>query len=301
MVKKEFQEVLRNEVQGILGENYNVVSETVTKNNSEELLAIVIRSGNEVVSPVFYIDHAYEQYLGGEDLCILAENVIDVYRNSHLDGDFNIEELLKDFSKARKFLTFRLVNHEWNDDILEEVVHTDFLDLAVVYQLALPTKDGFGYVQIKHDLLNHWKVSIEDLESAIRENIYCGRVNGNARPLNTVIQEMMGKDAFDASFERVPSEEDMMWVVTNESGSYGAGSILLPEIAKRLAERLQSNLVILPSSVHEVLVIKESATGYEELLAMVRMINSTEVMPGERLSDNIYIYDRTFDKFDIVS
>lgn len=60
-------------------------------------------------------------------------------------------------------------------------------------------------------------------------------------------------------------------------------------------------MIILPSSIHEVLlVVYEEELCMEELKEMVRHVNQTEVAKEEILSDNVYIYSRKTDKISIV-
>ena len=89
--------------------------------------------------------------------------------------------------------------------------------------------------------------------------------------------------------------EDEMQVLTNQSKLFGAVSILYPDVLQNIAERLHRNLYVLPSSVHEVILLpeREGEKGTEESLAeIVKDVNSTVVDTEDILADSVYYYDR---------
>ena len=72
----------------------------------------------------------------------------------------------------------------------------------------------------------------------------------------------------------------------------GAASMLFENELHELAENLGSDLYILPSSVHEVLAVSAASESPEELAEMVVQVNKEEVSLDERLSNQVYHYDR---------
>lgn len=73
----------------------------------------------------------------------------------------------------------------------------------------------------------------------------------------------------------------------------GAGVLASRPCMKELEDRF-GELIIFPSSIHEILVVPRRALGVmrnkNELTEMVRDINASTVKPFEQLADNIYIY-----------
>ncbi len=64
-------------------------------------------------------------------------------------------------------------------------------------------------------------------------------------------------------------------------------------ILAEIGDRIQDDFFVLPSSVHEVIIVPASSgAGQEDLEAMVREINTTQVLPEEILSDRVYYYER---------
>ena len=80
------------------------------------------------------------------------------------------------------------------------------------------------------------------------------------------------------------------WVLTNHSMQYGAACILSKKIMKKIEQKLGGELVLLPVSVHEMLIfIYNSTVNLQFLLQAVKEINRTQD-PLDVLSDNIYLY-----------
>ena len=93
--------------------------------------------------------------------------------------------------------------------------------------------------------------------------------------------------------EIVQDPDWQMDIMTNKQNYYGAVNVLYQDVLKIVAEKLNANLYILPSSVHEVLIVPESSnTSAEELYQMVCNVNRTEVSVDDFLTDNVYYYNR---------
>ena len=81
-------------------------------------------------------------------------------------------------------------------------------------------------------------------------------------------------------------------VLSNESGVNGAAVILYPDIPKYIFESIGKNYYILPSSIHEPLIVPEDEfINPSNLQAIVREVNEKHIEPEEFLSDNVYYFD----------
>ena len=86
--------------------------------------------------------------------------------------------------------------------------------------------------------------------------------------------------------------ESPMWVATVEGGVNGASVTQLPDFLQEAADRLGGDFFVLPSSVHEVLFIRDDGSfEREQLESMVQGVNATEVSEADFLSDSVYHYD----------
>lgn len=191
--------------------------------------------------------------------------------------------------KVLNNVTCRLVNPERNAGYLADALHVPFLDLVVVYVLRYPIADDQEVVvTLKSSNLEHYGVTTEEIEKAAMENT---KKHGFAiRPVNDALS-MLVPDDDSGEFSQLP--DIGLYVASNPEMRYGANILLFPEEIGKLAERLNKNLFILPSSIHEVLLIAEDEQDEEELCRMVKDVNTTSVEENEVLSDHIYYYDRT--------
>ncbi len=95
--------------------------------------------------------------------------------------------------------------------------------------------------------------------------------------------------------------EQTMWVISNEKGINGAVSMLYENELHELAESLESDLYILPSSVHEVIAVSSDMGSPEMLAQMVAEVNMQEVALEERLSNQVYHYDKDLRKLTLAT
>lgn len=81
-----------------------------------------------------------------------------------------------------------------------------------------------------------------------------------------------------------------MLVVTNASTTFGAGVITSRRVVKRISQMLgETNLVLIPSSVHEILALPAYMAFGSNLSDLVKEVNGTGVAEEEQLSDNAYL------------
>ncbi len=186
-----------------------------------------------------------------------------------------------DYQKMKKKLLVRLVPTRENQEVLDDIVHREIEDLSMVYCFRLEEVDDVNYTMfLTKEMLNQYGVSEEQIhQDAMR---YAQK---NAPALIRSIYDVLGLDIDDS--------EKLMYVVGVNREMYGAAALFYPGILERIAQLLEGDFYILPSSIHEVIVIMDDGLEeVEELEAMVREINTAEVEPKDRLSNNVYHYDQ---------
>lgn len=200
-----------------------------------------------------------------------------------------------EFDYVRDKLIYRLVNHERNRERLKNIPHRRFLDLAVIYCCAFKTvnNDNAG-ITVTYEHINLWGISEEELFEIASRNTranYAGRIE----PLPDVLNRISGMNMLP---------DDMgtqLYICSNEDYFYGASAILYDGLLKDFSEKLNDSLIILPSSVHEVILLPDrDADNYADLEKLVDYVNKTEVAPNEILSDKIYKYDRMGESIDMI-
>ena len=204
---------------------------------------------------------------------------------------------------------FRMIHNASNQVLLSDVPHIPYLDLSIIFFLSLErTETGQVTAMIHNSHARMWNVTAKDLWRLARENTP-REFPAEIQSMQELLQTMAGdtsQDACDPSLLELllqsPSETIPLYVLTNQTGLYGAACMIYQDILKDFAARLEKDLIVLPSSVHEVLLTPDSPnTSYEDLSNMVRTINTQEVPLEDQLSNQVYLYTRSDDRLRIVS
>lgn len=260
----------------------------VKKNNGVSATGLFIRENGQDVSPILYLDDYYIHYQNGE----LLENVI---RNIRADYDKKVQMAavkipnLQEFENIRGRVIYRLVNYEKNKEILEDCPHIRLYDLAVTFCWVARIDDvGVSTSLITNKQVKEWGVSVNDLVLAARQN--------TPRLFPAQIIDMEEMLAGMVSFILYPSAIPM-YILTNEQELNGASALLYGDILKDFANKKGADMYILPSSIHEVIMIPaDRIDDPKKLSSMVHEANTTVVSTGDVLSDSVYYYDRKKDQ-----
>ena len=274
MDTRKFAEEAAAKVRKRLGSGYEVTVTETVKNNGTEKTGVCIRRAGENIGAVVYPDPT--------GITVDVDGILADYLKAPklpLDG-----EGVLDFEKAKDRICFKLVNADRNSERLKDMPHKAFLDLAMVLFVFLDS-DGMATVEVTDGLMDTWGVDEDTLWELAKKNT------------PRLLPEKMGtlSDFLSASFDdmgtydcRIP-----LWVLTNERKHYGAGIICYDGVLDKMLEEVGCSLIVLPSSVHEVLVLKDDGSAeHEDLIRLVRVVNRTAVEPVDFLSDNIYLYQK---------
>ncbi|WP_022764549.1 DUF5688 family protein [Butyrivibrio sp. XPD2006] len=291
---KEFSRVMAREVSDKLGKGIDIECSEVLKNNGVVYHALTIRKEGECIAPTIYIDQLLERYNRGTLLMSLVDDVVNMYRKCAPATDTNID-FFDDFSVVSQHLFFKAVNYKKNMKKLENVPIKRVLDLALV-PLALfeHPRLGSGTVMIENSYLDIWEISKDELWENVVE---CA--SKVAPPKIRGLMDFLSKVTGN---EEEVDELCGIYVISNTAGNLGAGVVFYPGLLQGLADDHECNLFIIPSSIHECIVIPDSnmCTETGSLRDIIREVNRSTVADEEVLSDNLYMYDRETDKFFIV-
>lgn len=268
-------------------ETSQVEISVVKKNNGVSKAGLSIREDEHDVSPLLYLDDYYIHYQNGE----LLENII---RNIRADYDKKVQMAavkipnLQEFENIRGRVIYRLVNYEKNKDILEDCPHIRLYDLAVTFRWVAHIDDvGVSTSLITNKQVKEWGVSVNDLVLAARQN--------TPRLFPAQIIDMEEMLAGMVSFILYPSAIPM-YILTNKQELNGASALLYGDILKDFANKKGADMYILPSSIHEVIMVPaDRINDPTKLLSIVHDANTTVVSIGDVLSDSVYYYDRKTD------
>lgn len=262
----------------------------------KEVDALVLNKPDREYSTVIYLDKAYVAYMSTGDMEPIMEDIAATVRKSeeHLDKMEAIN--LNSFEGIKERLSIQILNADRNQSELQVIAHRKIpeTDLAVVYRIEVASnRDGFESVKVTNKMLDIWGIREEQLYQAALEQ--------NMKKYPFIIADA-GQFLFKA--EPVPEQfpEEMkgnrFYYLTNSNIVNGAATILYPDILKTIGDKFQGNYFILPSSIHEVLLMKDDGEiNVEELQSMVRSVNDESVPEGDILSDQVYAYDRENERF----
>lgn len=269
------------------------------KNNGVTKVGINFNRPGKRIGLLVYIEPYYEAAQQGTPMekimGEIAKAAGEVMENAVFPDFFN----LKEYDKAKEYLSLRLINTKANQRILAGMPHREIEDLSVVYvlQLPLPETEGYGKVKVSNELMKQWNVSEEELYCTAIENMQ-EKERPVLKSMEAIIMEVTtGQESEENLLNKKEdfrgSSMGLFYVLTNEEKAEGARVMVHPDIMGKISELFPEGYYILPSSIHEVLILpKNEMTDPREIGKMVREVNRQEVVREEILSDRIYEYDR---------
>lgn len=292
MEYKEFVEYIKMNAGYIAGEGGNITINHVIKNNGCEMDGLVIMEKGKDIAPTIYLDSFYELYTNGENIKNIIRQIEVIYEQNKNNVTFDVN-ILKHFDTIKDKIVYKVVNYRSNEKLLEQVPHNRILDLAVVFYCLLDNEYGRSATAlIYNNNLKNWNVTIDDVYKAALKNtpdLLHSKISSMAALFEKCGVNVDGEEVDLKDY--VPSD---MYVLTNESKLNGAACILYENVLYDFAQKLGADLYILPSSVHEVILLpKLSMFEKDELVNMVKEVNTEGVAADEVLSDHVYEYNRT--------
>ena len=306
----DFAEAVRTETIKKLGGEYQVTVETKNKNNKAVYTGLHISRKGMEAEPLVYLDDYFRQYQNGN--MTVSEAVECVVRASRKKGpSVEIRQFLE-YENVKDSIVYRLINTEMNRELLDDLPHMEFLDLSVVFCcLVMEEEDNPAFIWIHNIHMKLWDVTVEELYRAASENTQ-QLEKPELMNIEEILYDVLPEKGFslnenDRSMEeKTAGNNDAastvpVYVLSSRKRLQGAACMLDPDLLRKIADRMDSSYYIIPSSIHELLLIP--AAGFadrDELKAMICEINDTHVAPEERLSYSLYGYDRKENKVEIL-
>ena len=292
MTEANFYKRIKSAVQKKLDEDWNVEIRTdVKKNNNTTHTAIILGRENDKMRPQIYLKNFFGEYKNGKPISEIADNIIDCCQRSMEDTEAEMESVsaIKSWDSVKDRITFRLISKEMNREKLKDCIHEDFCDLAAMAVICLQVgKQGAMSISITRNLSENWDVTEKEILQAARENTP-RLFPAKFKSLKETLIDIMGisPEILDENMEKVP-----MYILTNVYNLYGATVILYDSIMEDIYEKMGGKYMILPSSIHETIVVPfKEKTDWEELQNTVENVNQSHVLEEEVLSNNVYFYD----------
>lgn len=307
---EEFKDYMKENIKNYMPEDYadSIVDiQQVTKNNNLILNGLTIRNEGQEMVPTIYLEGYYEEYRQGRELDSILNKISEVYLNAEImKQPFQFDDI-KEFNKIKDRIICKVVGVEANKERLQEMPHRIENDIALEYHILISNDNGnIGTVKITNEMCQMHGTNEEELHNISlcnTERLF----PQTFRKMEDVIKDIMMREMFenpelmtndekkmlDGMFASANTDNSSMYVLSNEEGVDGAAVLFYPGIREEIAAKLGSDYFVLPSSLHETLIVpNDGLMSPKELREMVKEVNATQVAPEERLTDNVYFYNR---------
>lgn len=287
----EFAKALKDklfEINPDMADTHTVNINEVTKNNGTVLHGLTIQEEGGNIAPTIYVDQAFDSYKNGESIDVLANGILNTYEEHKPPQSISVD-FFTDFDQAKERLTMKVINAEKNAEMLDGMPHFAFGDLAAIFQVQVESNEfGNAVITVKDEHMDMWGVDVSTLMEYAKANME-EKQPIRIQSMMEVLAEMMGT----TPEEMMNMEQPPMYVMSNESKVNGAAAMVFTDKIDEFAQQHDANIFILPSSVHEILLLVDNGEmDVANLESMVREVNATQVAPEEVLSDNVYFYDK---------
>ncbi|WP_097015645.1 DUF5688 family protein [Anaerocolumna aminovalerica] len=309
MTYEQFLARIKAIVKKRMGGGYLVDINHVIKNNSIQLDGLIILKNGERITPNIYLNSYFESYQEGESIEDIAAKIINIYEDTMEEGEREALCIQFELNEMKSSIIFRLVNYDKNIKLLNEIPHIRFLDLAITFHcLVKDNENGIGTIRITNEHIKNWNTTLEDITELATINTPV-LLPASVRSMNEVIIDILNKE-MEHNSENIDGENEIkevfdqmkqdsmtdMYVLSNAKGINGASCLLYPDVVKELSDQLNTDFYILPSSIHEIILVKNKDKIDKNVLReMVIDVNYTQVAEDEILSNNIYFYSRKRD------
>ena len=256
---------------------YGYKKQVVHKVN-QDLDSISLIGENIKMSPTLYFNNMYDYYNGTgaaiEELALKAfETMLEGANQTEVTGEFPDKE------KFMENIFFQVINTEKNKTLLLEIPHREYLDLSIIYRYAVNLSDNdIATTTINYILMDEFKLTEEELYEAAYKN--------TRRILKPKVVSP-GLPGF--------------YMITNDQNIFGANGILYKDIIAEEAKKLNTNIYLIPSSIHEFLIQPVSNTlKPKDLKEIIKDANENVIDPEDYLSDSLYIYKLETDTIEVI-
>ena len=283
-----FKTLVREEVERRAGKKYSVRLNDVVKNNGVVLSGLTVMQDDSNISPTIYLNDYYRAYESGQTtLGMVINDVMDVHNRNKVNRKLDMRYFLN-YERVKEQIVLKLINTEKNRELLSDVPHVEFLDLSIVFQVLISDENiGAASVLIHNAHAKLWGVDHNELYKCALHNTP-GLLKYEIKGMNDVLSEILETDK-----EHVPYCGELpMYVLSNSRRTDGAACMIYPELIADFAKAVGGDVYIIPSSIHELLLLPVWASkNGEGLLDIIREVNETQLMAEEILSDSLYVYD----------
>lgn len=301
---EEFINTIKDTIKEYLPEDYRDAEVNILENrklNTNYTGLTVTREG-DTLAPTINLNNLFDSYSKHPEHSITAvmQEVASVIQ--HTPETFDIGRIM-DYDRVKKNLFMRLSAAEKNKDLLEHAPHIRKEDLAITFHIMLDQSDkGTATTMINDNMMEAYGIDLDQLyqDALLNSPVICpAQIENMGEALSRMmIEDMKSAGAPPELIQEMEKDlkesnkDNPMTIITNDRLVDGASAIFYPGVMDLVGERMQGDYFILPSSVHETLVVPDDGrVSLQELTDMVKEVNMTQVNPEDQLTDQVYHYD----------
>ncbi|MGC4019973.1 MAG: DUF5688 family protein [Muricomes sp.] len=268
------------------------------KNNGLNLVGICFQQPGQKIAPIVYMESFYDKVRQGRDLDVVMKEIVTICSQALCAKDLPEQLDFEDYNSVKDYLKVQVINTKANQKMLSHMPRKKLEDLSVICRIEFPSPDGqgVGSAKVTNEILKKWEVSPEIVYQQALDN--AEKVSPPVlMSMEGIMKEILDDEKTGENLLEPNSTgdipKDMMYVLSNPERINGASVLAYPHLMEKVDALFPKGFYILPSSLHEVLVVpKEAGRSPKELGQMVREVNEQEVIQEEILSDRVYEYDK---------
>lgn len=265
------------------------------KNNNVSRVGISFHEQGSNISPVIYMEPYHKAAANGRPMDELMREIAETVFRSREQMQHVDPMNYGDYESVKNYLSVTLVNGKDNRQMLSQMPYRQMEDLALILGLRFPMEEGTGSIKVNHELAERWEVDTDVLFDQAERNVIKTEpaVLQKMEEVLSLLETDGNKTNNLLDAENFQTPEPGLYILSNQSKVKGAAVLSYPGGLEKVDQLFPEGFYILPSSVHELLVIPKSLEiSPRELGEMVRAINRSEVAKEDQLSDRVYEYDR---------
>ena len=286
----QFSQEVASRITGMLDADVEVSLKKIVKNNDITLTGLIIQPRNSNIAPTIYMEGYYDDYKGLYNMDEILTRIVKVANENMADMPFDVESITS-LEKCRDWIVPRLINTEMNRNLLDSRPHKEIADLSITYAILLDRHgEVTAAVPVTYQLMEQWGISCDELYELAIEN----QVNAEKSVIMSMKEVLKGLMSEDTGINNdIEGDTPEIYILSNETKVNGAAAVLDKRFMDDVIDRVGERFYILPSSIHEVLVVPDKGGVEKDMLeSMVREVNGSTVSTEEQLSDHVYIYNK---------
>ena len=268
-----FKEYFWEQLKNTLSEGIELQEQNCLKNNDLQVEMLTCKEEGKNLTPRIRTREFYDLYCQ-QGMKTAVEVAIEILGDRR---KVDVHKVIEPWEVMKSGVNVEVINYEWNQERLkkEKMVYEKILDLAIVFTVNLREDKDFK-MTITSGLLEQWKITKDELISVAYENF--AKADYAIISYEDVMEQLLGL--------RIESE---LCVLLNRSKLRGASGMLRIDLLQDLADKKESDLLILPSSVNEVLLLAEedNILDMDSAKKMVEDINRDYVDEEDRKSTRL--------------